>query len=157
MQKFSPEETEILVQSGDYLQSNDLFSALDGQRWILYRGHAQMMCRLLSKYHRQIHGHFGEFFSSILGRAPEYPSVCIEYKRNSYGQIAVFEARNLPKDRFWQYKDLVKSFGLWFNAEDKTWFVPSKNMEQTNFQLLFRKIYDLNFEIEEQFAQDWFE
>jgi hypothetical protein len=152
MVTFSEAESEALSEVGDWLFKNNLLNLIDKRRWPLYRGHSKMMARLLKKYQLTLRD---EKLEPILQKAPEAVTVQVRYMRNGYGQTAVFSTDRLPSEKFHKYKDLVKQFGLWFDGETKSWFVPAKNMQMTNFEVLFEKICDLNFEVEETFSEDW--
>jgi hypothetical protein len=154
MDKFSAQETEILIRAGDYCLSSKLFVGLDQRRWELYRGHALMMARMLVKYREVLEQQFEEI-GVILDRAPKAPVIRVVHSSNSYGNTAIFEAPYIPKEKFNTYKDTLKRFGLWFDGETKNWFVPAKNMQSTNFNALFEKICDMNFEVSESYSEDW--
>jgi hypothetical protein len=154
MDKFSPQETEILIRAGDYCLGNKLFVGLDERRWELYRGHSLMMARMLVKYRDILEQQF-EDIGVVLDRAPSATMIRVVHSSNAYGKTAIFEAPYIPKEKFKNYKETLKRFGLWFDGESKNWFVPAKNMQSTNFDALFEKISDMNFEINEVYSEDW--
>ena len=149
---FTDFERDALEALGDSLFEKNILNLIDKRRWPLYRGHAKMMARLLKKYNNSPKD---EQLEEVLEKAPAVITVQVIYTRSGYGQTAIFQTERLPSDKFHRYKDLVKQFGLWFDGETKNWFVPTKNMKVTNFEALFEKICDLNFEVDETFAEDW--
>lgn len=150
MNKFSESERELLVEAGDFCASSQLFNSIDAKRWPLYRGHALMMSRMLAKHGAELSIHFGDQISELLAKAPPATTIQVKFGRNEYGPTIAVVAPHLPGEKFEKYRNTVKSHGLWFDGESKHWFVPAKNMETTNFDSLFEKLVNLNFEVSEQ-------